>query len=81
MLIMANVLDPQCKLSFVTWCFSILCDAKKVDELRVNIKELLKFFESYGGKSNSNRGKRNSAMYEVLVVGMGHLIILHSLER
>ncbi|KAK9222047.1 hypothetical protein WN944_010478 [Citrus x changshan-huyou] len=39
LLIVANVLDPRCKLDFVIWCFSSLYDIRKVDELRVSIKE------------------------------------------
>ncbi|KAK9222107.1 hypothetical protein WN944_010539 [Citrus x changshan-huyou] len=39
LLIVANVLDPRCKLDFVIWCFSSLYDIRNVDELRVNIKE------------------------------------------
>ncbi|KAH9657541.1 BED-type domain-containing protein [Citrus sinensis] len=65
LLIVANVLDPCYKLDFVIWCFSSLYDTRKVDELRVNIKELLlKLFESYGGESNPNRGERCSAMHD-----------------
>ncbi|KAH9780887.1 BED-type domain-containing protein [Citrus sinensis] len=65
LLIMANVLDPRCKLDFVIWCFSSLYDIRKVDELRVNIKELLlKLFGSYGGESNPNRGERSSDVHD-----------------
>lgn len=65
LLIVANMLDHRCKLDFVTWCFNSLYETRKVDELRVNIKELLlKLFESYRGESNLNRGDRNSIMYD-----------------
>lgn len=65
LLIMANVFDSRCKLDFVTRCFSSLYDTIKVDELRVNIKDLLlKLFESYSGESNPNRGERNSVVYD-----------------
>ena len=65
MLIVANVLDPRCKLDFVIWCFSSLYDTRKVDELRANIKELLlKLFESYGGESNLKRCERCRVVYD-----------------
>ena len=65
LLIVANVLDPRCKLDFVIWCFSSLYDIRKVDELRANIKELLlKLLESYGGESNPNRGERCRAVHD-----------------
>ncbi|KAH9724822.1 hypothetical protein KPL70_007626 [Citrus sinensis] len=62
---MANVPDSHCKLDFVIWCFSSLYDIRKVDELRVNIKELLlKLFESYGGESNPNISERSSDVHD-----------------
>ncbi|KAH9792650.1 BED-type domain-containing protein [Citrus sinensis] len=65
LLIVANVLDPRCKLDFVIWCFSSLYDIRKVDELRANIKELLlKLLENYGGESNRNRGERCRAVHD-----------------
>ncbi|KAH9707600.1 BED-type domain-containing protein [Citrus sinensis] len=65
LLIVANVLDPRCKLDFVIWCFSSLYDIRKVDELRANIKELLlKLLASYGGESNPNRGERCRAVHD-----------------
>ena len=65
MLIVANVLDPRCKLDFVVWCFSSLYDTRKVDELRANIKELLlKLFESYGGESNLKRCERCRVVHD-----------------
>ena len=56
MLILVVVLDPQCKMDIVTWCFSILHDTKKVEELCNRFKELLmKFYQIY------NSGDPNSA--------------------
>ncbi|XP_024035554.1 zinc finger BED domain-containing protein RICESLEEPER 2-like [Citrus sinensis] len=52
LLFVANVLDPRCKLEFVTFCFSSMYESRKVEELKSNIKELLmKLYNSYIGES------------------------------
>ncbi|KAK9214682.1 hypothetical protein WN944_006681 [Citrus x changshan-huyou] len=53
LLFVANVLDPRCKLEFVTFCFSSMYESRKVKELKSNIKELLmKLYNSYIGGSD-----------------------------
>ena len=58
LLFVANVLDPRCKLEFVTFCFSNMYESRKVEELKSNIKELLmKLYNSYiGGSDVRNNG-------------------------
>ncbi|KAH9707839.1 BED-type domain-containing protein [Citrus sinensis] len=58
LLFVANVLDPRCKLEFVTFCFSNMYESRKVEELKSNIKELLmKLYNSYiGGSDVRNSG-------------------------
>ncbi|KAH9659184.1 BED-type domain-containing protein [Citrus sinensis] len=58
LLFVANVLDPRCKLEFVTFCFSSMYEPRKVEELKSNIKELLmKLYNSYiGGSDVRNSG-------------------------
>ncbi|KAK9180571.1 hypothetical protein WN943_029782 [Citrus x changshan-huyou] len=58
LLFVANVLDPRCKLEFVTFCFSSMYESRKVEELKSNIKELLmKLYNSYiGGSDVRNSG-------------------------
>ncbi|KAH9767512.1 BED-type domain-containing protein [Citrus sinensis] len=58
LLFVANVLDPICKLEFVTFCFSSIYESRKVEELKSNIKELLmKLCNSYiGGSDVRNSG-------------------------
>ncbi|KAK9186776.1 hypothetical protein WN944_018165 [Citrus x changshan-huyou] len=58
LLFVANVLNPICKLKFVTFCFSSMYESRKVEELKSNIKELLmKLYNSYiGGSDVRNSG-------------------------
>lgn len=54
LLILAAVLDPQCKIDFITWCFRSLYDTKKVEELCNSLKELL---ISYNSANPNSVGK------------------------
>ncbi|KAH9672415.1 BED-type domain-containing protein [Citrus sinensis] len=58
LLFVANVLDPRCKLEFVTFFFSSMYEPQKVEELKSNINELLmKLYNSYiGGSDVRNSG-------------------------
>lgn len=55
LLILAAVLDPRCKIDFVTWCFNSLYETRKVEELCNSLKELMmKLYQSYNsGDPNS----------------------------
>ncbi|KAJ8573421.1 hypothetical protein K7X08_009932 [Anisodus acutangulus] len=64
LLILANVLDPPCKFEFINWCFESIFDSRKVDEIKADIKELLRLFESYNDVS-PNSGVSSSSIAQL----------------
>ena len=47
LLMLTALHDHQCKMDFITWCFSSLYETKKVEELCNSLKELLTLYQSY----------------------------------
>lgn len=85
LLILAAVLDPQCKMDFVTWCFNSLYDTKKVEELCNRLKELLmKLYQSYNSSDPNSAAKTNCMVQTsrlVSVLALFLLTLLHNIKR